>query len=359
MERDVVAGETAAAENDVKEATAARNGIDAVLISHPFTDHAHPDVSQLAEAAISAFFAHLLSGLTSQTLASAFAGRNQTEAGKEQIGAAATLPIYTTPRAIGALQQQLGLPKKSVNPKDPLDITCMQTYAGPLDSLSSRGISVEQQRTAKGSRQATFANLPASQADLPGLPESIKIFYLPARESAVWNGPAWPELHGAVVIAWQVAPSPLAASPSTHHEPDYDIILYSPHGIMPTSLPDWVLLARRRILLHCLDRQTLPFLLGGCVALGFAKNGLKLCEPDSFCPQVYLATHDERKKASGIVAWLLKREDCDVQDAERMLEELWRGQEVIKGEEEGEESAQPPVKTRVKVLEVGEVFHVT
>jgi hypothetical protein len=193
-----------------------------------------------------------------------------------------------------------------------------------------------------------FADLPDSQVTLPGLPESVKIFYLPARESALWNGPAWPELHGAVVIAWQIIP-PHSSSSATS-EPDYDVILYSPHGINPTSLPDWTLLARRRVLLHCMDRQSLPFLMGGCVALGFAKNGFKLCEPASFNPHVYLVTHDERKKASGLVAWLIKREDCSVQQAQGMLEELWRGHQQVKGQEFA--------RTQVKVLDVGEVFHV-
>ncbi len=223
----------------------------------------------------------------------------------------------------------------------------VDSWSGSLDQSAS---------ASPGSRSRSFDHLPASTASLPGLPEDIKIYHLPARESALWNGPAWPELHGGIAIVWRTClPSP---SPKrTAEEADYDAILYTPHGTAPSSLPHWLLQARRRVLVHCLDRQVMPYLLGGPVALGMEPNGLALCARDSFAPHYYCATHDEHKQAFGLVARVLRRYECAEERARILLSEQCEREEGdVDDDTQQKEDGHRPVKTQLCVLPVGKVL---
>ncbi|KAE8216588.1 hypothetical protein CF327_g297 [Tilletia walkeri] len=219
--------------------------IDALVLSHPFTDHAHP-----------------------QTLTNP---SNR-----------ADLPLLGTPDALGPVRKLPGLPFKDVH-----TIPLADWETSPLSKPS----------------------------DLP-LPPGIRIVRLQAAEklAAIRYGPAWSKLHGALAIVWQTEASFSASSPRS------GVLLYSPHGIMPASIPPWLLRAESRILIHSLHRQTLPAWLAGPVSLGFS-NALELCRPGSFDPALLLGTHDEHKTAGGVVARLLKRKEWGLEEMEQLLKD--------------------------------------
>ena len=135
------------------------------------------------------------------------------------------------------------------------------------------------------------------------LPTGMSIQHLAARDWAI--SPAWSKLHGAILI------SHFTAAQTVH-------ILYSPHGITSTSLPTTLqqppIHNEHRILIHSFDRQILPLL--GPVSCGFP-NILSLIP--TLQPHTILATHDEHKRAQGIVGRLLKRTPFTLQHANQLV----------------------------------------
>ncbi|KAJ9479308.1 hypothetical protein PHBOTO_002786 [Pseudozyma hubeiensis] len=205
--------------------------IDAILFSHPFTDHLHPET------------------ITDQ----------------ESLAVLRRATIFTTNDSLSALRSiKIDLGAKVVN-------------------LSS--IAVRQD--------------PAS----PTLPCGISVQHLPARDWTV--SPAWSKLHGGILVT---------CSTTTPTQ-----ILYSPHGITPTSLPPHLLQNDpvKRILIHSFDRQTLPLI--GTVACGLP-NILHLIPV--FRPNIVLATHDEHKQGEGIVGRLLSRQVFTLETAQQMVSEM-------------------------------------
>ncbi|GAC93997.1 hypothetical protein PHSY_001566 [Pseudozyma hubeiensis SY62] len=206
--------------------------IDAVLFSHPFTDHLHPET------------------ITDQ----------------ESLAVLRRATIFTTNDSLAALRSiKVNLGAKVVN-------------------LSS--IAVRQD--------------PATSV----LPHGITIDHLPAKDWAV--SPAWSKLHGGILVSCSTT------IPTQ--------ILYSPHGITPTSLPPHLTSqddSVKRVLIHSFDRQTLPLI--GTVACGFP-NILHLIPV--FNPHIVLATHDEHKQGEGIVGRLLSRQVFSLETAHQMISEM-------------------------------------
>ncbi|CAD6913222.1 unnamed protein product [Tilletia controversa] len=232
--------------DDKDDASGSNSGrVDALVLSHPFTDHAHPQT------------------LTDRS--------NRTD-----------LRLSGTPDALRSIRGLPGLPFKDVN-------------TIPLASWDTSPL-----------------NEPSSSPLAPG----IRIVRLAAVErfAALRYGPAWSTLHGGLAIVWQTE----AGSSSS---PRFGAIVYSPHGIMPASVPPWLNKAEPRILIHSLHRQTLPVWLAGPVSLGFS-NALDLCRPGSFQPHLLLGTHDEHKVAGGIVSRLLRRQEWATQEMERLLKDV-------------------------------------
>lgn len=74
------------------------------------------------------------------------------------------------------------------------------------------------------------------------LPANVQILALTARE---WAGPAWGPLHCGLLIRWQ-------------SEEQTRCIIYSPHGILPSSIPPWVAKDECMAYLVSWDSQVLP-----------------------------------------------------------------------------------------------------
>lgn len=226
--------------------------IDAILISHPFTDHAHPET------------------LLDESLP-------------------ARIPIYTAPEAGKRLRGLLAHVQPKSQQRNIVDIEVAQ-----MDEKSA----------------------PAWLQDA-SLGANVHFVFVPARESifSAGHGVAWPSLHGAVVVLYR---HPGSATR------DIGSIVYSPHGLAPTSVPRWLTwLTQRRqsandrakhVLIQSFDRQELPWILAGTVATGLPgaiEIAVKAFKGDgqgrSYNADYILATHDEHKEGAGVVARLLRR----------------------------------------------------
>ncbi|EPQ30380.1 uncharacterized protein PFL1_01906 [Pseudozyma flocculosa PF-1] len=220
-----------------------RHRIDAVLFSHPFTDHTHPETVLDARDVL------------------------------------ADVHRISTPYSVHGVRSLLALPASS---------------------------------KAKGSDLVLSpTGAPLTLPDSPG----VQVSYLAAKEGL---SPAWKKLHGAVHISFPCPatppPSSIGATPTTHQ------ILYTPHGLAPTSLPPSLHASPssstggQRILLHSFDRQSLP--LVGVVSSGMPNiHALD----HVWHPTAVLSTHDEDKRAEGLVARLIQRQRYSVQEVEDCL----------------------------------------
>lgn len=207
------------------------NGIDAILFSHPFTDHLHPETIR-------------------------------------------------DPPSRAVLQRVLVL-----------------TTADSLAGLKLLDLHLEPAKVVNLSSRS------CQQDGCTALPAGITVAHLLAKD---WSlSPAWSSLHSGILIAVELTQ-----------------ILYSPHGITPTSLSPHLTThsqseAVKRVLLHSFDRQTLPLI--GTVACGFP-NILDLAPV--YKPHLVLATHDEAKKGEGIVGRLLSRKLFPLQHVREQLHQL-------------------------------------
>lgn len=128
-------------------------------------------------------------------------------------------------------------------------------------------------------------------------------------------------LHSAVIIAFNTSPAAGRDSPVRdaieHHEHDRlmreeaaEAVIYSPHGFSPrdaaavnSALPPIATLA----LLHGLEDVS----LGGAQQLNLgAHNGLQIQR--ALNARYWIGTHDEHKKAEGLVGLMLKRKEITV-----------------------------------------------
>ncbi|SNX83869.1 uncharacterized protein MEPE_02577 [Melanopsichium pennsylvanicum] len=209
--------------------------IDAILFSHPFSDHLHP----------------------------------QTITDQHSLAILQQATVFTTADSLPAFRS-------------------LKLDSGRLVNLSS-----------------TSTKHDADQNDI--VPAGIHIHHLPARDWAL--SPAWNKLHSGILIS--------CSNTTQNHTVE---LLYSPHGITPTSIPlglTQIKVKRQgttRVLIHSFDRQTLPLI--GTVACGFP-NVLDLIP--TFNPDCVLVTHDEHKRAQGIVGRLLTRKTFPIQHAQTLL----------------------------------------
>jgi len=118
-------------------------------------------------------------------------------------------------------------------------------------------------------------------------------------------------------------------------------VIYTPHGIstsalapyvtshlrqdlrqdLPPSSPDFRLTA----LLHCMNTEENPWLLGGMVANG-APTGVEICK--QLGAKHWVSTHDERKDNGGVsVAWL-RSTRYGLEDVRKMLDEDDEGKDT-------------------------------
>lgn len=222
-----------------------RERIDAVLFSHPFSDHLHPD---------------------------------------------------------------------TISDDDSLTVLQRAIIFTTADSLSAfRSLKIAKRLDSSNIVNLSSALVKQDAEQLSYTPTGISIEYFPARDWAV--PPAWSKLHGGILI-------------SCNHSAKPTQILYSPHGMTPTSLPPRLLPSqpdqkedrrkkgRLRVLIHSFDRQTLPAI--GIVACGFP-NVLQLIP--TFKPDIVLATHDEHKRGEGIVGRLLSRQAFTLKEAQKLVKE--------------------------------------
>lgn len=213
------------------------NGIDAILLSHPFTDHLHPETIRDVASRV-------------------------------------------------VLQRVLVL-----------------TTADSLSVLKLLDLHLEPAKVVN------LSSIACQQDGCTALPAGIRIAHLLAKD---WSlSPAWSALHSAIMIDLD----------STH-------IVYSPHGITPTSLTPHLTshtlsTAVQRVLIHSFDRQTLPLI--GTVACGFPN--IRELAP-VYKPHLILATHDEAKKGEGIVGRLLSRTLFPPDQVREQLRRLYPDQSI-------------------------------
>lgn len=273
-------------DNSEDAGTPTSHQIDAILVSHPFSDHAHPET------------------LLDESLP-------------------ARIPIYTTReagkrlRSLLAVRSGSGKAQRQNEEREIIDIE----VANMDEEMAPRWL---RDGNLQGQRQG----------------DKVHFAFLPAQESifSLHHGVAWPSLHGAIVILYRL--------PDASSSADVGSILYSPHGIAPTSIPRW--LSRltqgtlensevsttssegqaqraqdetkaKHVLIQSFDRQELPWILAGVVATGLP-GAIELISPPhpiskrletkpaaAYQADYVLATHDEHKEASGLVARLLRR----------------------------------------------------
>ncbi|UZJ55437.1 hypothetical protein CBS101457_004757 [Exobasidium rhododendri] len=221
--------------------------IDAIVFSHPFTDHMHPPT------------------LNDESVTS---GR---------------IPLFVTLDARPALETILGGKKK----------------------IESKYINIIEMTEAKHHKVPAFLQS-GSNTKSSSLPSNLEILQvLPQERFSPLAGPAgiaWGKLHGGVIILWKESnPNINKKGPTSHHS-----ILYSPHGISRLSTPFWLKSTHAHAIMTSLDKIVLPKWLSGVVNLGLPA-AIDLIKEDVFQADYILATHDERKEAKGLVASLIKR----------------------------------------------------
>lgn len=130
------------------------------------------------------------------------------------------------------------------------------------------------------------------------------------------------DYHSAVMLAF--------SSTTTHErgggeEEEADAVIYTPHGIAPTSLTP-LSMSHPRINTLALIHGLHDINIGSQLNLG-AHNGLKVQRLTG--AKYWVGTHDEVKRGKGLVAWVLKRKVISLEQA--LLEEV----EANGGEVEG------------------------
>jgi hypothetical protein len=278
--------------------------IDAILLSHPFTDHMHPPTIQ--------------KGMSEKTL------------------------FLVTWDSKAALMSLLGGKRK----------------------VEERGINVLELVKADFTQKPAFLNNnERNQTAKRALPYNLEIMQLQPRERfSLLAGPAgiaWSKLHGAILIMWSNPDHKDSSASVEHHS-----MLYTPHGISPTSIPTWLhksATIESEAILTSLDKIVLPNWLSGVVNLGLPA-AIDLIKQEVYTSKRILATHDERKEAKGLVATLIKRYWLGQSTPEAENQGLTHlKQQDEKRQQEGQnlvDSQLDPFgkKAKVLVLEVGEII---
>ena len=138
------------------------------------------------------------------------------------------------------------------------------------------------------------------------MPKTISLGYLPEKGLM-----ALPALHGATCIGFLV------------DDRQWSCLLYIPHGCKATSITDWfnrqsdVMIS---VLLQGFDRVYNPIWLGGLLNYGCEEAAQLALTVKA---RYWIATHDEDKVASGLVAKFLKRKYWKMSDAQTQLQKYF------------------------------------
>lgn len=244
--------------------TQLHHGLDAILLSHPFTDHAHPE--------------SLLDLSSTQ------------DGPGDQARAAKPIKLLCTEQSCKAVAALL---KDHPEASHRYEIHLLPVLPRDTDA-------------------GGLAKLLSNSSDL--FPSGVKVFRLPAQEGWTY-GPAWADLHSGIAILW---------SDKTDQANGFSSIIYSPHGMLQSSLPAVLGRARRRVSILAWDQQTVPGIkiFTGPVALGidsilsfYPQQGKSTC----YRPDTILRTHDENKTARGLIGKIISRKPMNVHRAEELL----------------------------------------
>ena len=121
--------------------------------------------------------------------------------------------------------------------------------------------------------------------------------------------------HSAIMIAW---PTGLGENDNTH-TPSMESVLYTPHGITPEAIAQLTKASppiKTLCLIHGLHDVSLK--MTQQLNLG-AHNGLKIQR--SLKPKYWFGTHDEVKKAGGLIKLILRRKIITLEEAIKKAEE--------------------------------------
>lgn len=147
---------------------------------------------------------------------------------------------------------------------------------------------------------------------LSRMPDYISLLYVPTDDRF---DPAGDRLHGLTVISF--------LSPSSSSACSVSSVVYSPHGLPRSSITALATAFppsprhRYLALIHHFDRIVLPFL--GVVNAGPRTSGIEIVK--ALRPQRWIRTHDELKKAEGAVGRMLKRQRGSKESVSEMLKE--------------------------------------
>lgn len=257
-------------DNDVDRDTAAIKGnrIDAILISHPFTDHAHPetlwDLPQVQSGPIDIF-------CTKQSH-----------------------------KAVTAL----------------LD----KRRGGAKESFRLRLLDILDEEFDDRTRDGSLTTLLSHQQD--GLPQGLRLLRLPAKESWTY-GPAWADLHSAVALVWR---NPLGRTSSIVYSP-HGTLAKSIPDVLATADARVLIQSFDRQSLPFFALMTGPVALGYEAALScydgkYGNSSIVVgADPQStarlYRPTMLLRTHDEHKEARGLVGRIISRSSASVEDVQR------------------------------------------
>lgn len=225
--------------------------IDAILISHPFTDHMHPGT------------------LLDENVPS-------------------RIPFIVSQDAKSALESLLGERKKTL-----------------IDLGKSKLFVLDKAQHEITPEILLETNIVKKKKGKEYLPSNVEILQITSQERfSIFSGAAsiaWSKLHGGILFLWKKA---------IHRDEIYHSLIYSPHGIGTASIPTWLHAPSPNIhheaILTSLDRITLPKWLSGIVNLGLS-SATDLIVKEVYQAKRILATHEERKEAKGMVASLIKR----------------------------------------------------
>lgn len=287
-------------ENDKNDTTDQRppsNKIDAIIISHPFSDHLHPET------------------LTDERVAE-------------------RIPIFVTQDAEGALRKVLG-------------------SKGKTHSINTiKAANINNPPVWISDRSSNKSNTP--------LPNNIEILQaLPQEKYLHFQGPAgmaWKKLHGGLIFLWRS--TNLQSQSPTLNSIVYSPHGLTPNSI-PIWLTNTELSIQNWAILTMFDKLTLPIWLSGTVNLGLGAV-LEMLQCDSNTKPRYPAryivdTHGEFKDMRGLVARLLRRywlnTDQLIQDfdAEREATRAEKAQQAINQTIKSENTT-----SKAALLQVGE-----
>lgn len=276
------------------------NKVDAIIISHPFSDHLHPET------------------LTDERVAE-------------------RIPIFVTQDAEGALKKVLGSKSKSHS----------------IKTIKAANFNSPPSWISDNSENKNSAPLPNNIEILQALPQEKYLhFQGPA-------GMAWKKLHGGLIFLWRSKTDQSQTLNSIVYSP-HGLTSNS----IPTWLTDKELSIQHWAILTMFDKLTLPNWLSGTVNIGLAAVLEMLQGDEKTSPRYparyIIDTHGEFKDMRGLVARLLRRYWLNTDQLIQGFDEEREATRAEKAQQAIDQTKKPEnVSAKAKLLQVDELLSLT